>query len=324
MRIYFILTAILVISSLTIPFEVNKISVRLTASESTSIQATQDTKAETQSKKETVKIQRGTSGKIIQIDLFEYIVGTVAGEMPASFCDEALKAQAVASYTYAKYITENSDENEAVLSDSSFVHQSYIDETEQRAKWGEYYDEYKSKIEDAVNDVLGQYLTFDGKTAMTVFHALSADRTNSAEEIWKEAIPYLISVNSPSKDTSEKTFSLTKEEFKNSFEDKGDIKLEGTDPRKWAKVIEKTDKGYIRRLSVGNKIFTAVEIMDILSLPSTNFTAKYEDGTFIFTAHGKGHGVGMSQYSAEYMATDGKSYTEILSHFYPGTLLVKE
>lgn len=326
MRIYFILTAVLVISSLTIPFTVNKINEKLTTDDVTvTTKATEEDKSVANTnEKETVNVFRTSTGAVVEMDIFEYIVGTVAGEMPASFSTEALKAQAIASYTYAKYINENSDENDSVLSDSSFIHQSYIDKTEQMEKWGEYYNEYKVKIEDVVKDVLGQYLTFNGKTAMTVFHALSADNTNSAQEIWGETIPYLVSVSSPTKEVSEKTFSFTKEEFKNLFKEKRNIEPEGADPRKWAKITEKSDNGYIRKLAVGNKTFSSVEITEILSLPSANFTAKYDDGTFVFTAKGKGHGVGMSQYGAEYMATKGKSYTEILSHFYPGTVLVKE
>ena len=97
MRIYFILTAILVISSLTIPFAVNMISIQLTATELSSMkETTEAAKAQTDSKKETIKIRRGFSDEIIQIDMLEYIGGTVAGERPASFSTEALKAQAVA------------------------------------------------------------------------------------------------------------------------------------------------------------------------------------------------------------------------------------
>lgn len=325
MRIYFILTAFLVISALTLPFIINKTSERLiTDATNSSAYATDSADATSpENIKETVKVLRTSSGTAIETDMFDYITGAVAAEMPASFCIEALKAQAVACYTYAKYIKENTDNQNSLISDSSFVHQNYIDRSEQRKKWGDSYEEYRSVIEKAVKSVYGEYLSFEGETALTVFHALSYDKTNSAEEIWGEALPYLISVDAPSEGSSEIKCKFTAEDFKKLFEEKKKIKL-GNAPQKWAKAEEKNDNGYIRRLSVGNETFTAIEIMELLSLPSTNFTAKYADGIFIFTVKGKGHGVGMSQYGAEYMALTGKSYKEILAHYYPGTALEKE
>jgi len=325
MRIYFILTAVLVILALTLPFIINKTSEKLTSASTAVITeaTTEKQLTDLEEEKETVKVLRTSSDTVIDVELFEYIVGTVAGEMPASFCIEALKAQAVACYTYAKYIKENSDKKDSLISDSSFKHQSYIDKSEQKEKWGDNYAEYRDIIEKAVKSVYGEYLTFDEKTAMTVFHAISADKTNSAEKIWGEAIPYLIPVEAPSDISSEKSYEYSETEFKSLFEKKSEITL-NDDPRKWAKILKKDDNGYIRSLSVGNETFAAVEIMEILSLPSANFTAKYDDGIFIFSVKGKGHGVGMSQYGAEYMAQQGKNYKEILTHFYPGTAFEKE
>ncbi len=326
MKIYLILTAILTAFALLIPFVVNTVSDR-TATGETVAPVTQQTEEPTDNDSlsaETVKVLKSSSGEAVEMDMFEYIVGTVAGEMPASFCIEALKAQVVASYTYARYITESSADKDVLLSDSSSVHQSYIDKTEQKEKWGIYYDEYRQKIEDAVKNVSGEYLAYDGKTAMTVFHALSENQTNSAEEIWGEGVPYLVQVNAPSNEASKKELHFTAEKFRTLFNEKSDIVFSEEDSKKWAKITVKSDIGYIRKLSVCNKTFDAIEISEILSLPSANFTAKYADGSFIFTSYGKGHGVGMSQYGAEYMAQNGKDYTEILSHFYPGTTLIKE
>ena len=59
-----------------------------------------------------------------------------------------------------------------------------------------------------------------------------------------------------------------------------------------------------------------------LSLRSAAFTITYtEEKVFSITTHGYGHGVGMSQYGANAMALAGKTYEEILAHYYPGTQL---
>ena len=54
-----------------------------------------------------------------------------------------------------------------------------------------------------------------------------------------------------------------------------------------------------------------------------NCDFEYEkiSGGWIFTVHGYGHGVGMSQYGAHYMALDGYDYLEILEHYYTGILV---
>ena len=323
MKIYFVLTAILVMWALTIPFAVNTACKKSTLTETTTTTEVTSQRNTLKEETETVSVLKASTDAVTEVALYDYIVGTVAGEMPASFNEEALKAQAVASYTYAKYLKENNGNN-TVISDSPSVHQSYIDKETQKEKWGEYYDEYRSKIEAAVNDITGEFLTFDGKTAMTVFHALSENETNSAEEIWGNAVPYLVSVEAPSEESAKKEFDFTEEEFRRLFKENGAVTFTQADSKKWAKITEKSDNGYIRKLAVGNKTFYSAEVADILSLPSSNFTAKYKDGYFTFTAYGKGHGVGMSQYGAEYMAQNGKDYAEILAHFYPGTALAKE
>lgn len=325
MKIYLILTAVLVFFSLTIPFALNEISEGFYEREESRTPSIGETStfSEDEDKKETVSVFISSTGETIKTDMLDYIVGSVAGEMPASFSPEALKSQAVASYTYAKYVIENSGGENALISDSPLVHQSYTDKDGQKKKWGENYAEYRSKIEKAVNEVYGEYLTFEGKTALTAFHALSKGRTNSAEEIWGEAVPYLVSVSSLSYEDAEKTLSFTEEEFISLLEEKADLKLDGKE-KIATKVTEKSKEGYIRKLKIEDKLFTAVEIKEIFSLPSASFYGKNENGVYSFTCFGKGHGVGMSQYGAEYMANEGKSYREILSHFYPGTAISKE
>ncbi len=326
MRIYLILTAILFIISLTAPFitcTVSKYNKTSSQDSATVTDAAEGTVNETTTKTEKITVFKTSTGETIETDMTEYLIGVVAGEMPASFSPEALKAQTVASYTYAKYMKENNDSSFSIT-DSPSLHQNYISKAEQKKKWGDNYEFYRSTIENAVKSVYGEYLTYNGKTALTVFHAHSENNTGSAEEIWGRPISYLISVEAPSKDSFETECAFTSEELKTAFEEKGKAELKEKDIKKWVMVMHKTDNGYIKTLRIGGKDFSAIEVKDILSLPSATFTARLENDSFIFTVKGKGHGVGMSQYSAEYMAQEGESYKEILAHFYPGTKLEKE
>ena len=93
-------------------------------------------------------------------------------------------------------------------------------------------------------------------------------------------------------------------------------------PEKWVKKITNTKTGMVKTVEVCNKTLTGRDIRSLFSLRSSTFTCKYKDGNFIFTVNGYGHGVGMSQYGANYMAQQGFTYAEILKHYYTGVEIV--
>ena len=318
MKFYVTLTSIICLFALTVPLLIN-----YTFKDSTSVlQDTSDNSAETDNNRTTVSVFNSSSGVVNQVDLKEYLIGVVAGEMPASFCEEALKAQVVASYTYSKYIFENSTNN--YITDSPDIHQCYINISAQKAKWGESYEIFRNKIESAVNSVYGEYISYENETAMSVFHASSAERTLSAEEVWGTPIPYLVSVECTMEEKIETQISYKSEELRKQFEEAGKVIFKTVTPDKMVVIKEADKNGYIKKLTVGDKTFSAAEVKEILNLPGINFKAKRKKDIFIFSVIGKGHGVGMSQYAAEYMALQGKNYKEILAHFYPGTKIEKE
>lgn len=273
---------------------------------------------------ETVSVLSSATGKVTEMNIKDYVFGAVCAEMPASFHEEAIKAQAVVCYTYMKWIKENADNAASInadITDSAATHQAFVTVDELKEKWGTSYNIYYQKVKDAVESVLFEYLVYENETAMTVFHALSPSRTHSAEEVWNSALPYLQSVTAPgdklSPDYSE-TVALTLSDFLSAFEDaeEGDIN-EIIDSAK-----EDSD-GLITELSFGEKILSKTDIRSAFSLNSPYFSIRKEDDSLVFTVYGKGHGIGMSQYSADYMARQGSSYKEILSHFYKDTDLVK-
>lgn len=271
---------------------------------------------------ETVAVLSTSSGKVTTVSVFDYLVGTVSAEMPASYREEALKAQAVACYTYLKWIKENSESDTSDITDSSSKHQAYLTESELKDKWGKNYDIYRSKIEEIVNSILGEYLTHEGETAMTVYHAISCGKTNSADEVWNSAVPYLVSVNAPGDKLSENfrnSVTFSREDFCKKLSDFNitlkDEKISG--------LIKTDENGYFSSLEYKKQVLYPSDLRSAFSLNSLNFKIKESNDNIVFTVYGKGHGVGMSQYSADYMARQGYSYDEILAHFYKNTTLVK-
>ena len=259
------------------------------------------------------------SGKAVEADIDTYLIGTLAAEMPASYESEALKAQAVAAYTYYRWLKENSDNSDFSISADSSVHQGYLTEEEMKEKWGSKYESYYNKIKAAVMSVLGECIMYEGEPIMAVYHAISSGRTLSAEAVWGEAVPYLQSVTAVGDKLSPDFEAETK------YTQQEMIKLLKTESTK-ENLIEKIDTdeyGYVTKLSAGGKSFTGYEFSSLIGLRSPVFTAEYKQGRYIFSVSGYGHGVGMSQYSADYMARQGSTYQEILAHFYKGTYIDK-
>ena len=87
----------------------------------------------------------------------------------------------------------------------------------------------------------------------------------------------------------------------------------------WLGPAERDASGRTAFCVIGGARFTGTELRTLFSLRSTAFTLAYEEGWFVFTVAGFGHGVGMSQYGARLMAEGGANYREILAHYYPGT-----
>ena len=328
MKLYAIMITILSLFLLLFPLAMSADKSRkteLTTAASSQAQPTTSSETDESEDAETVKVLRTQSGKVIDVALYDYVIGCVAGEMPAYYEKEALKAQAVACYTYARWITANSDGGirDYDVSDSPDKHQRYLDEQELKEKFGEKYDSYLSRIKECVNEVLGEFLTYDNEPIMACYHALSAGRTQSAKTVWGENIPYLKSVKADGDELSpdfDQTVTFTEKQFKEKAEAAG-IKTLADNSKNWFRITDKNKSGYVLKARIGTESFTGAEVRRILSLDSAVFTFTYKNGSFTFKIKGSGHQIGMSQYCADYMARQGKTYKEILLHFYPGTTL---
>lgn len=320
MKSYFLLSLILVAVMVIFP----AVSTLFPAKNETADTVLQVT--DTQITDKNIKNLNSEDEKTNDKEIIEYLIGLVAGEMPSDFSSEALKAQTVASYTYIKYITQ-SNKTDKELSDLFGNQQKYLDISQQKELWGDNFNKNRKRIEEAVKSVYKEYLSYNGEPALTVFHEISSGKTKSAEEICGEKISYLTCVDAPGDilaENYENNVLITPEDFKKSIENNAGITLEGDDCHRWVTENEKDENGYMKTLTISSKTFNAIEISKFLNLESSSFEGKIIDNNFIFTVHGKGHGAGMSKYSADYMARQGKSYEEILEHFYPGTILSQD
>lgn len=285
-------------------------------------QAYQPTSSQ-QKREDVITVMSTESGKISEIEMREYLVGCVAAEMPSHYHTQAIMAQAVASYTYAKRTSEQNRKDstfQADITDSPDTHQGYINEEKRRQKWGENFEENEAKITAAVNEIYGKYLTFEGQTALTLFHSISAGVTQSAKSLWNSEIPYLSSVTSIGDKLSpdfRSEYKFSENEIKELAESNG-ISLE-SDAGNWLGKVNRSDDGYVISVELGGREISGAKIREKLNLRSNFFEIYYSGGEFAVECCGYGHCVGMSQYGADYMARQGSSWQEILMHYYPGT-----
>lgn len=261
-------------------------------------------------------IEMHTAGGTMSVPLRDYLIGAVAGEMPASFEAEALKAQAVAIRTYL--LASKKHDNAQICGDSRCC-LAYKSESELEAMWGSEFSRNYARIAGAVDSTAGQYLTYGDKPIQAVFHASSGGTTEDSDALWG-ALPYLIPVATPeTKDTVSNLVSLV---TVSPGELAAALELD-TDcpPSDWIQGIRLTDSGRVKGVLLAGKAFTGSYLRSVFALRSTDFALTWDGTNFIFTVTGHGHGVGMSQYGADLLARQGCTYDAILAHYYPGTEL---
>ncbi len=263
---------------------------------------------------ESFKIKTGDG--IIELNPDDYIFGVVAAEMPALYNEEALKAQAVAAYTFACVRKGENGGEDYDITDDFNKDQSFITETAAREKWGENADEYAAKIRNAVNEVLGEVITYNGAPITAVYHAVSSGITEDCKNVWGSERPYLKAVSSDGDKLAKNYISeaeFTAEELTESL--KSEVEIKG-DPSAVLGEIIRTDSYTVKSVEICNTKVGGFTLQNLLGLKSASFDLKYQDEKFIFTVYGSGHGVGMSQNGANFMANEGSSYKEILMHYY--------
>ena len=140
---------------------------------------------------------KGSDGQVTEMDLNQYLWGVVAAEMPASFSQEALKAQAVAARTYALNKGPSSNHPDADLCTDYACCQAWIARDKAQGNWGDKAAEYTNKITTAVAETGNQVILYQGQLIDAVFHSSSSAATQDAVEVWGNSVPYLQSVDSP-------------------------------------------------------------------------------------------------------------------------------
>lgn len=233
--------------------------------------------------------------EIIEIPIEDYCIGIIAKEVLPDYEKEMLKAQAVLVRTdvYRKIEKEGSD---AVLTDSFWT------QKQMEQAWGvTKYSRYYNKLKTAWRDTEGQVLMYEGKLANTPFFRLSNGSTRDGKEVLGKSYPYLKILECPVDIEAEEQIQT--------------VTLEDMD----AEIVECDTAGYVLNVRVGKEKVSGEEFRTNYHLASSCFTLQKYNGKLRITTRGVGHGLGMSQNTANEMAKRGRKYEEILDEFFEGT-----
>lgn len=248
--------------------------------------------------------------KDLYLDLEDYVTGVVAAEMPALFDEEALKAQAVASRSYAM----SSVKNHIITISSSISDQVYKTNYELSDNWQGNYDKYFKKIQEAVRETENLVIKRDSKILRTYYFSMSNGYTENSLAVFNENTFESVSSSLEQKLSNYlKTVTFTKNELCKLLK-LDDINIQN---------IKRNETNHVDKIIINNKEFTGVKFRKLLNLRSTDFEIEEDNGEYIIVTKGYGHGVGMSQYGANEMAKIGKKYEEILNHYYKNTEIKK-
>lgn len=313
----FLVTLVIVVPSLLVlPYHHAETKQPSTQAEVASADASASNVPQTVTSNVEVAVYRSKLKKIEHVPLEDYVVGVVAAEMPADFEMEALKAQALTARTFVvkRMISGAVLPNKADVTDTIDT-QVYYSLSDLQKQWGKSYDAKIGRIQKAVRATAGQVLTFDKQPITAAFFSTSNGYTENAEDYWGSPVPYLKSVDSPwDKNTpkflSEQTVSIA------DFEKKLGVKVLANG--KVGNIIDRTSGQRVKTVSFDSKKLSGREVREKLGLRSSDFTWKQEGSQIVITTKGYGHGVGMSQYGANGMAKEGKSYKDIVMHYYQG------
>lgn len=255
-------------------------------------------------------------GQTREMSLQDYLTGVLLAEMPTDFPAEALKAQAVASRTFALHQRATRKHTNADICGDSACCQGWVSSEGFSA-------EAVKNAAEAVAATDGLALCYDGELIDATFFSCSGGSTEAAVEVWGSDVPYLQAVESPNEEDAPRycdETSLPRAEFVRILQTENPA-ITGAEPL--LGTITRTQGGGIATATLCGQVFEGTTLRRLFGLRSTDLTIRDEGERIVLTTRGFGHRVGMSQYGARAMAEAGDGFETILLHYYQGAALYR-
>jgi stage II sporulation protein D len=284
-----------------------------------------------------IRVYDSNEKRVKEMFLEDYIMGVVYAEMNLRNNIEALKAQAVAARSYTLYKFYNDGEGVNIHKDGAVICTDYTHCQAWKDPEGiipaygkETGQELYSKLKKAVESTKGIVMTYEGEVIKAMYFSSSGGYTESMEDVWYEKLAYLKSVPSYGELANDYYCNFayfSKSDFAARFRKAyGDnFKAEPYNVLESITSIERSPTGRVKKITIGGVEMSGIAARSILGLRSTNMIFReFNKDTILVITIGTGHGVGMSQLGAITMADEGKTYDEILKHYYSGVELERE
>ena len=276
-----------------------------------------------------IRLYDTEANKTIQLPLEEYVAGVVAAEMPVSFGEEALKAQAVAARTLVWRNVVRGDGcgrgDDADICSASNHCQAWISEEEMISKFGGKDSDGYQRIHEAADSTAGQIMTYGGEPIEVLFYSTSNGWTEDAAAAFSHSLPYYQVVESPGEEQSSRfaaETTFTRADFikvvETAYPGSG---LKASQLEQQIEILSETKGNRVAQVRLGSKVLEGTEFRKLFGLRSADFSFTYDGDHVVVHTVGYGHGVGMSQVGADVMADQGSTYEEILLHYYQGVTL---
>lgn len=271
------------------------------------------------------RIRYAHDGVVESMEPEDYVRGAAFAALPEWAEEELMKAQIVLVRTNVLRSAqewlgqaENAGETEVP---AEALPESWQEPEERRSSLGEAFFPFYQRYLEAWQGVEGYVLTADGALAEGAYHLVSAGRTRDAEAVIGDGYPYLLSVECP-KDFESEEYLFRREfglaQWESQLAGAG-IAASGEK----VEILRRDDAGYVLSIRVGERILGGEQFREAMGLRSSHFTIEYGQEQVAVVTKGVGHGIGMSQYGANEMAREGRTWEEILSCFFPGTEVEK-
>lgn len=271
-----------------------------------------------------VEVYISKENKVEKVPLEQYVLSVVSSEMPATFHEEALKAQAILARTFVinKLIYGCSNIKEGNICDTTHC-QAYLNINERKKAWGKEGEEYLKKLKAVVKETEGKVLAYnDQLVKYPQYFSTSSGNTEDAIAVFSEDVPYLKSVESPGEEISpkyESEISMSISDFKSKIKKSIPNSDLGNNINEEVKILNRNTGGTVNDIKIGDATIKGKEFRKIFGLNSANFTLEVLEDKVNIKCLGYGHGVGMSQWGANVMAKEGSKYDEILEHYFKGS-----
>lgn len=271
----------------------------------------------------------GEKSTLTEVGWNDYLAGILALELPEGCGEETAKALAVLIRTW---LYREAGTNDGAVAEERFLTAEDMAERQGGEEGIKIFETYVRAAEETDDMVL----KYKEAYAWTPYHQSSSGLTRDAEEVLgTDEFPYIAVRECPlDKEADEEiqkfTFSCAEiQKLCRDFlvaEENGETALKGYTAGDF-EIVSRDSADYVKEIRIGSTICTGDQFRNALSLPSSNFTidaSSQGNQKVEITTVGKGHGLGMSVWTAGKMAEEGKTCEEILDFFFEGTELCKD